>query len=107
MSVSIRAPDQPYQKAVEIANSQNTSADEIFVSAFAEQLSAWEHLQQWAARGSREKFLAALEQARDLEPDETDQRRPFLSSESTRPPSQPALSPCRAKSCHHPKVCRS
>ncbi|HLI83086.1 MAG TPA: hypothetical protein VKV17_04165 [Bryobacteraceae bacterium] len=72
MSVSIRVPDELYRKAVEIANAQNTSADEIFASAFAEQLSAWERLQQRAARGSRDKFLAALEQAGNAQPDETD-----------------------------------
>jgi predicted transcriptional regulator len=74
MSVSIHVPDELYRKAVEIARAQNTSADEIFASAFAEQLSAWERLQQRAARGSRDKFLAALEQARDLEPDEMEGR---------------------------------
>jgi hypothetical protein len=65
-------PDELYLKAVEIARAQNTSADEIFAWAFAVQLSVWERLQQRAARGSRVKFLAALERAGDAEPAETD-----------------------------------
>ena len=74
MSVSISVPEELYQKAVAIAKAQNISVDEIFASAFAEQVSAWERLQQRAVRGSRSRFLAALEKARDMEPDETDRR---------------------------------
>jgi hypothetical protein len=72
MSVSVKVPDELYQKAVEIANVQRVSVDEIFASAFIEQLSIWERLQQRAARGSREKFLAATDKVPDVEPDEHD-----------------------------------
>jgi len=74
MTVTISVPEELYLKAVEIARVQNTSADEIFASAFAEQLAAWERLRHRAARGRRDKFVAALERARDVEPDETDRR---------------------------------
>jgi hypothetical protein len=70
MSVSVSVPDELYQKAVEIAKAQRVSVGEVFASAFAEQLSAWERLQQRAARGSREKFLAALDKVPDVEPDD-------------------------------------
>jgi hypothetical protein len=74
MSVSVRVPEELYQKAVEIAQAQRVSVDEVFASAFAEQSSAWERLQQRAARGSREKFLAALDEVPDVEPDDYDRR---------------------------------
>jgi hypothetical protein len=73
MSVSVSVPEELYQKAVEIADAQRVSVDEVFASAFAEQLSAWQRLQQRAARGTREKFLAALDKVPDVEPDEHDQ----------------------------------
>jgi len=41
MSVSVKVPDELYQKAVEIANEQHVSVDEVFASAFIEQLSVW------------------------------------------------------------------
>lgn len=72
MSVSVRVPDELYQKAIEIANSQKVSVDDVFASAFAEQLSAWERLQQRALGGSREKFLAALDRVPEAEPDDCD-----------------------------------
>jgi hypothetical protein len=72
MSVSVSVPEDLYRKAVEIADAQRITVDEVFASAFAEQLSAWQRLQQRAARGSREKFLAALDKVPDVEPDEHD-----------------------------------
>jgi hypothetical protein len=53
MRVSVSVPDELYQKAVEIAQAQRVSVDEVFASAFSEQLSAWERLHQRAARGTR------------------------------------------------------
>jgi hypothetical protein len=61
MSVSVNVPDELYQRAAEVASAQHISVDEVFASVFVEQLSAWERLQQRASRGSREKFLAALD----------------------------------------------
>jgi hypothetical protein len=72
MTVSVNVPDKLYRKAVEIANMRQVSVDEIFVSAFAEQLSFWERLEQRAARGSREKFLAVMDKVPDVEPDDND-----------------------------------
>jgi hypothetical protein len=74
MSVSVSVPDELYQKAVQIAKAQRVSVDEVFASPFAEQLSAWERLQQRATRGTREKFLAALDKAPDVEPDDYDRQ---------------------------------
>jgi elongation factor P--beta-lysine ligase len=72
MSVRVSVPDDLYQKAVEIAKMQRVSVDEVFASAFAEQLSAWNRLRQRASHATREKFLAALDKAPDVEPDGCD-----------------------------------
>jgi hypothetical protein len=69
MSVNVSVPDELYEKAVEIAKAQRVSVDEIFASAFAQQLSAWSRLQQRANGGTREKFLAVLDKVPDVEPD--------------------------------------
>jgi hypothetical protein len=74
MNVNVQVPEELYQKAVEIANEQHVSVDDLFASAFIEQLSAWERLQQRAARGSREKFLAVIDKVPDVEPEEYDRR---------------------------------
>jgi hypothetical protein len=65
MSVSVSIPEELYEKAAAIAKSQNMSVDEVFASAFAEHLAAWERLRQRAARGSREEFLAVLDKVPD------------------------------------------
>jgi hypothetical protein len=72
MNVSVSVPDELYQKALQIAQAQRVSVDEVFASAFAEQLSAWTRLQQRADGGTREKFLAALDKVPDVEPDDCD-----------------------------------
>ena len=72
MNVNVSVPDELYQKAVEIAEAQHVSVDEVFASAFVEQLAAWERLKQRAARGSRESFLAALDKVPDVEPEDYD-----------------------------------
>ena len=72
MSVNVSVPEELYKKAIAIAEAQHVSVDEVFASAFAEQLAGWERLQQRAARGSRERFLAVLDKAPDGEPEEFD-----------------------------------
>jgi hypothetical protein len=72
MSVSVSVPEELHKKAVEIAAAQRISVDEVFASAFVDQLAAWERLQQRAARGSREKFLAVLDRVPDMEPEDQD-----------------------------------
>lgn len=74
MSVSVRVPEELYQKAVELAAAQQLSVDEVFASAFVEHIAAWERLQQRAAQGSREKFLAVLDKVPDIEPEDFDRR---------------------------------
>lgn len=72
MNINVSVPEELYKKAAEIARAQHVSVDEVFASAFVEQLSAWERLKERAARGDRDKFLAALDKAPDVEPEEYD-----------------------------------
>ena len=72
MSVSVSVPEELYKKAVEIAEAQHVSVEEVVASAFAEQLAAWERLRQRATRGRREKFLAVLDKVPDVDPDDFD-----------------------------------
>ena len=75
MSVSISVPDELYRKATAIAEEQHVPVEEVFSSAFQDQLAHWERLKQRSTRGSREKFLAALDKAPDVEPEESDRIR--------------------------------
>jgi len=72
MSISISVPEELYQKAAAIAESQNVPVDEVFASAFLEQLAAWERLRHRASRGGRERFLAVLDKVADVEPEDSD-----------------------------------
>ena len=68
MSVSVSVPEELYEKAAAIAKAQNISVDEVFASAFAEHLAAWERLKRRSASGTREDFLAVLDKVPDVEP---------------------------------------
>jgi hypothetical protein len=72
MTVSVSVPEDLYKKAAEIAEAQHTSVGEVFASAFLEHLAAWERLQHRAARGDRDAFLAVLDKAPDVKPEEYD-----------------------------------
>ena len=72
MSVSVRVPEDLYEKAAAIAAAEHTSVDEVFASAFATQLAAWERLQRRADRGDRQKFLRGIAKVPDADPEDHD-----------------------------------
>jgi hypothetical protein len=72
MSINVSIPEELYKKAARIAKTCRISVDEVFASAFVEQLAAWERLQQRAARGDRDKFRAVLDKVADTEPEDYD-----------------------------------
>ena len=72
MSISINIPEDLYQQAVTIAEAHQIGVDEVFISAFAEQLATWQRLQERAARGNREKYFAVLDNVPDVEPNPSD-----------------------------------
>jgi hypothetical protein len=72
MNISISVPEELYNRAVEIAEAQRVSVDEVFASAFVQQLAAEAHLRERASRGDRDRFLDVLDKAPDVEPDDYD-----------------------------------
>ena len=72
MSVSINIPQELYDQARTIAEAHDVPVEQVFASAFADQFAAWQRLQERAARGDRQKFLAVLESVPDIEPEEYD-----------------------------------
>ena len=74
-AVHIQLPDSLAHKARELAEHDGVSLDQFVSAAVAEKLSGWvaaSLLEQRAARGSREKFLKALEKVPDMPPEEHD-----------------------------------
>lgn len=67
MSKNVSLPDEVYEKAAELAQADKVSVDEFVSAAVAEQLAARNYLRARAARASRERFQAALEQIPDVE----------------------------------------
>lgn len=72
MSVSINIPEELYDQARAIAESQHIAVDDVFASAFADHFAAWQRIRERAARGDRNKFLAVLDKVPDIEPEEYD-----------------------------------
>jgi hypothetical protein len=68
MSIPVSIPVELYEKAKAIAEAENVPVGEVFASAFIEQLAARTRLAERAARGNREKFLAVLDKAPNIEP---------------------------------------
>lgn len=72
MIVSVEVPKDIYDRASEIARSQSISVADVFATACAEHIAAWERLERRAQRGDRARFLEVLAKVPDVEPDERD-----------------------------------
>jgi len=57
-----------YRQIADLAARQQVSVERIVAAALAEQLSGWSRVEQMAERGSRERFLPALDKAPAAEP---------------------------------------
>lgn len=68
MTINVTVPDTIYRQIAEIAARQQVSVERIVAAALAEQMSGWTRVEQMAARGSRERFLAALDKVPAAEP---------------------------------------
>jgi hypothetical protein len=68
MALNVTVPDTVYRQIAEMAARQQVSVERIVAAALAEQMSGWTRLEQMAARGSRERFLAALDKVPAAEP---------------------------------------
>jgi len=74
-TISVRIPDSVHNMARAIAREDHISLNQFIASAVAEKISALTtetYLAQRAARGSVDKFHAALAKVPAVEPDELD-----------------------------------
>ncbi len=74
-AVSLRLPDSIYELAKELSAKDSVSLNQFIATAVAEKVSALgteEYLATRAAKGSKEKFLKALQKVPDTPPDEKD-----------------------------------
>jgi len=74
-TLSIRLPDSLHKRARSLAKEDHTSINQLLATALAEKIAALDaesYIKTRAKRASREKFLAALDQAPDVEPPEYD-----------------------------------
>lgn len=68
MTLSVTLPEALYQRIADLANRQQVSIERLVVAALGEQLAGWNRVEQMAARGRRDTFLAALGKVPDTEP---------------------------------------
>lgn len=74
-TLSLRLPESLHRGVRDMVQREGISINQFITLAVAEKLSALlteEYLQERAQRGSRERYLAALAQVPDIEPDEQD-----------------------------------
>ena len=66
--VNVGIPKDVYERA----RSQQMSVADVFASACAEHVAAWERIQARAKRGDYAKFLGVLAKVPDVEPEDQD-----------------------------------
>ena len=74
-TLSLRLPDSYHTMVKEITTKDNISINQFIISAVAEKISALEtqnYLEERAARGSRNKFMAVLSKVPNTEPADYD-----------------------------------
>lgn len=77
-TIQLQLPEEALQKLRDFATRQNISVDQFATSAVAEKieaLSGEEYFRMRAARGSREKFLAAMAKVPNISPIPPDEPR--------------------------------
>lgn len=74
-TLSIRIPDSYHTMVKELSKTDNISINQFITAAIGEKLTALQtenYIEQRAKKGSREKFLAVLNKAPNIEPEEYD-----------------------------------
>ena len=74
-TLSIRIPDSYHTMVKELSKMDNISINQFITAAIGEKLTALQtenYIEQRATKGSREKFLAVLNKAPDIESEEYD-----------------------------------
>jgi hypothetical protein len=67
MTLNVTVPDSLYRQIADLAARQQVSVERV-VAAVLEQLAGWACLEQVGERGSRERFLAALDKVPSAKP---------------------------------------
>jgi hypothetical protein len=76
-ALSIRLPESLHKNAKVYASQEGISVNQLISTALAEKLSALatqDYLEQRAACGSRDKFMAAMAQVPNAEPEPMDRK---------------------------------
>lgn len=76
-TLSVRLPDSLHLKVRQLEEREGISINQFIATAVAEKLAALmteEYLEERAKHGSRERYVAALAQVPDVEPEVYDQR---------------------------------
>jgi hypothetical protein len=63
MNLTIRVSEKLYQRAKEVAATENVSVEELFAASFEERLVELERLKERAAKGSYERFKRLMSKA--------------------------------------------
>ena len=74
-TLSVRLPDSLHRRARSLAKEEHISINQLMATALAEKiavLDAESYIKERAIRGSREKFLDAMNTVPDVEPEEHD-----------------------------------
>jgi hypothetical protein len=74
-ALSIRLPQSLHERVRELAAREGVSINQLIAAALGEKMSAImtaDYLEARARRGTREKFLAALDQVPDVDPESQD-----------------------------------
>jgi len=74
-TLSVRLPDSLHKRARSLAKEEHISINQLLATALAEKIAALDaetHIKERAKRASRARFLAALNQAPDVDPPEHD-----------------------------------
>jgi len=80
-TLSLRLPESLHERARVLAQQEGVSINQLIATALAEKISALDtvgYLRDRASRGSREAFLAALNEVPDAEPMPGDELPPGL-----------------------------
>jgi hypothetical protein len=70
---NVQLPDDVYQRAAELAESDHVSVDRLVAALVNEGVGDWSRVQARAARGSVEKLKRVLSKVSDAPPEPTDQ----------------------------------
>ncbi|MBV8115012.1 MAG: hypothetical protein JO300_09745 [Silvibacterium sp.] len=70
---SVQLPDDVYQRAAELAESDHVSVDRLVAALVSEGVEDWARVQARAARGSVQKLADVLSKVRDIPAETGDQ----------------------------------